>query len=117
MAHMPQPITARSRIESLDTRLARLRAERSRLVARANHTERKRDTRRKILIGGAVLAAIQHEGVPALPSLDALTRWIGARLGRPHDRAVFDLPSADSAISPTTKSDTCPREQKTRADR
>ena len=98
---MPQPTQARSRIESLDTRLARLCAERSRLVARANHTERKRDTRRKILIGGAVLAAIQHEGVPALRSLDALTRWMAQRLDRPHDRAVFDLLGATDATSPT----------------
>ena len=96
---MPQPIPTRSRIESLDTRLARLRAERSRLVARANHTERKRDTRRKILIGGAVLAAVQHEGVPALRSLDALTRWMDQRLERPHDRAAFDLPATAPAPS------------------
>ena len=99
---MPQSTPTSSRIESLDTRLARLRAERSRLVARSNHAERKRDTRRKILIGGAVLAAIQHEGVPPLHSLDALTRWMAQRLDRPHDRAVFDLPGVDSAIPPTT---------------
>ena len=98
---MSQSTSARSRIESLDTRLARLRAERSRLVARANHTERKRDTRRKILIGGAVLAAIQHEGVPALRSLDALTKWMAQRLDRPHDRAAFELTSASNATSPT----------------
>ena len=92
---------ARSRLESLNARLTRLRAERSRLVARANHTERKRDTRRKILIGGAVLAAVQHEGVPALRSMDALTRWMDQRLERPHDRAAFDLPPAATAKSPT----------------
>ena len=96
---MPQPTHTRSRIESLDTRLARLRSERSRLVARANHSERKRDTRRKILIGGAVLAAIQHEGVPALRSLDTLTTWMAQRLDRPHDRAVFDLPVATDTTS------------------
>ena len=98
---MAQPTPTRFRIDSLDTRLARLRAERSRLVARANHTERKRDTRRKILIGGAVLAAIQHEGVPALRSPDALTKWMAQRLDRPHDRAVFELPCATDATSPT----------------
>ena len=56
----------RVRLESLDERLARLRAEKDRLVARASRTERKRDTRRKIVIGGTVLAAIEHEGVPAM---------------------------------------------------
>jgi hypothetical protein len=81
----------RARIGSLDERVARLRAEKSRLLARANQTERKRDTRRKILIGGAVLAAIEHEGVPALKSSSDLLRWMDSQLTRLHDRAVFDL--------------------------
>jgi hypothetical protein len=80
-----------ARIRSLDERLARLRAERIRLIARASHTERKRDTRRKILIGAAVLAAIDHEGVPALGSKTDLLHWLDTRLTRSHDRAVFEL--------------------------
>jgi hypothetical protein len=55
----------RARIGTVNESLTRLRAERSRLLARATETERKRDTCRKIIIGGAVLAAVQHEGVPA----------------------------------------------------
>jgi large subunit ribosomal protein L7/L12 len=78
-------------VSSLDERVARLRAEKSRLLARANQAERKRDARRKILIGAAVLAAVQHEGVPALNSSTELLRWIDSRLTRPHDRAVFDF--------------------------
>lgn len=89
---MTQPTPTRSRISALEDRLARLRAERLRLLARAQQSDRRRDTRRKILLGGAVLAAVQHEGVPALKSFDALTRWMDQRLERPHDRAVFDLP-------------------------
>jgi hypothetical protein len=87
----------RARIGSLDERVARLRAEKSRLLARANQTERKRDTRRKILIGGAVLAAIEHEGVPVLKSSAELLRWLDARLTRTHDRAVFELPASSEA--------------------
>ena len=87
----------RARIGSLDERVARLRAEKSRLLARANQTERKRDTRRKILIGGAVLAAIEHEGVPVLKSSSELLRWLDARLTRAHDRAVFELPTSRDA--------------------
>ena len=83
------------RIRTVDERLARLRAEKIRLAARATHTERKRDTRRKILIGGAVLAAVQHEGVPALSTTTELLRWLDVRLTRPHDRAVFDLTGRD----------------------
>ena len=55
----------RARLQLIDERLARLRAERDRLAARVSRTERKRDTRRKIVLGGAVLAALDHEGVPA----------------------------------------------------
>jgi len=54
------------RIRAIDERLARLRAERSRLAARVSHAERKVDTRRKILVGAAVLAAVGHNGIPAL---------------------------------------------------
>jgi len=41
----------RLRLQALDERLARLHAEKSRLVARVSQAERKHDTRRKILIG------------------------------------------------------------------
>jgi hypothetical protein len=62
------------------------------LLARATDAERKRDTRRKIIIGGAALAAVQHKGVPTLPTPDKLLAWLEPRLTRPHDRAAFDLP-------------------------
>jgi len=88
---MQQPEKVRARLQSVDDTLARLRAERSRLLARASQAERKRDTRRKILIGGAVLAAIAHEGVPAIRTSQELLAWLDPRLTRPHDRAVFDL--------------------------
>ena len=88
---MSQPERVRTRIHALDERLTRLRVEKNRLIARASQTERKRDTRRKILIGGAVLAVLEHEGVPAMRSNAELRRWLDARLTRAHDRAVFDL--------------------------
>lgn len=90
---MSQTRELRARIHSLDERLARLRAEKDRLLARTSQTERKRATRRKILIGGAVLAAIEHEGVPPLHSKPELLRWMETRLTRPHDRAAFDFVS------------------------
>ena len=88
---MVQPEKVRARLQSVDDTLARLRAERSRLLARASQAERKRDTRKKILIGGAVLAAIAHEGVPPIRTSQELLAWLTPRLTRPHDRAVFDL--------------------------
>lgn len=78
----------RTRIQALDERVARLRTEKHRLIARASQSERKRDTRRKILIGGAVLAAVDHEGVPALRTKAALLQWLDERLSRPNDRAL-----------------------------
>jgi hypothetical protein len=81
----------KARIESVDQSLARLRAERSRLLARATLTQRKRDTQQKILIGGAVLLAVLHEGVPPLRNSEELLAWLEPRLVRPLDRAAFDF--------------------------
>ena len=92
---MPQSEKVRTQIHTLDERLARLRMAKQRLMARASQAERKRDTRRKILIGGAVLAAIEHEGVPRIETVAELVGWLDTRLMRPHDRAAFDLPSHD----------------------
>jgi hypothetical protein len=94
---MPQSQKVGARIQSIDERVARLRAAKSRLLARANRTERKRDTRRKILIGGAVLAAVDHEGMPAISTKSELLRWLDQQLTREHDRAVFELPLAPAA--------------------
>lgn len=92
---MSQSERKRTKIQALDERLTRLRVEKSRLIARESKTERKRDTRRKIVIGGAVLAALDHEGVPAMRSTSELRRWLDARLTRAHDRVVFDLPERE----------------------
>ena len=81
----------KARIDSVDQSLARLRAERSRLLARATLTARKRDTRQKILIGGAVLLAVLHEGVPPLRNSEELLAWLEPRLTRPGDRTAFDF--------------------------
>jgi hypothetical protein len=85
---MNRPDQIRARLTVLNETLARLHAERSRLQARATQAERKRDTRKKILIGGAVLAAVAHEGVPAMSSAAELLAWLEPRLVRPHDRDV-----------------------------
>jgi phage shock protein A len=91
------PDHVRARIHALEERLARLRAEKDRLLARASVADRKRNTRRKIVIGGTVLAALEHEGVPQMRTEAELRRWLEGRLTRPHDRAVFDLAPPKSA--------------------
>ena len=93
---MSQSEKIQTRIHSIDERLARLRSHRERLLARASQAERKRDTRRKILIGAAVLAAIERGGMPSMRSMIELRRWLDERLARPHDRGVFGLEVADS---------------------
>ena len=92
---MSQTTKSHARIQALDERLSRLRAERIRLAARVSQSERTRDTRRKILIGAAVLAAVEHGGVPPLDTQRALLQWLDDRLTRLHDRAVFDLAKRD----------------------
>ena len=82
---------AQERLKGIDERLARLRAERERLAARANQTERRRETRRKIVLGGTVFAAVDHEGVPAMTSRADLIAWLDGQLNRPQDRLVFGL--------------------------
>jgi hypothetical protein len=90
---MPPLEKTQARIGAIDERLARLRAERERLVARSNRVERKRDTRQKIVLGGTVLAAIDHDGLPALRTRTDLMRWLDRHLERPQDRRVFELPA------------------------
>ena len=99
---MPPSEKAQTRISAIDEHLARLRAERERLVARSNRVERKRDTRQKIVIGGTVLAAIDHDGLPALRSRTDLMRWLDGQLERPQDRRVFDLPARAGRLEFTT---------------
>lgn len=88
---MNRPDQIRTRLTAVNETLARLHAERTRLLARASQADRKRDTRQKILIGGAVLAAVAHEGIPALRNAAELLAWLDPRLTRPHDRAAFEF--------------------------
>src|SRR5947207_323037 len=59
----------------------------------------------------AVLAAINHEGMPALTSKSQLLSWLDGQLSRSHDRAVFDLPasSARDAGEPVGPMSSSPR--------
>lgn len=94
---MSHPEHLRAQLHVIDERLARLRAAKDRLIARANKTERNKDTRRKIIIGGAVLAAVEHEGVPALRNRAELLRWLDSHVQRPADRQVFEFNTRQSA--------------------
>lgn len=74
------------RLAQIKAREERLRRERGRLQARLSSEERKRDTRRKILLGSLVLARLDSE--PALRAL--MERELPGFLTRPEDRRLFE---------------------------
>ena len=76
------------KLKKLEEKRARVEAEIRRLRAAASATERKRDTRRKLLVGAVVLAAADRGEMPRAPLMALLDR----NLVRSHDRELFDLP-------------------------
>lgn len=68
------------------------------LTAKEKAGERKRDTRRKIVVGGAVLDRMEKD-----PAFAATIRaLLASAVGRPHDREVIAdlLPPASSNAAP-----------------
>ena len=80
-------------IATLQERLTQLKARQQRLEARKRavetQRERKADTRRKILLGGVLLAKVRARGIP----VDQLHAWLDPALTRADDRALFNLPT------------------------
>lgn len=74
----------------LEEQMAKLDARMNRIKARTSIAKRKADTRRKILIGGIVLALIKGG------ELDEawLQKWADKMLAHPKDRELFGLPPA-----------------------
>jgi hypothetical protein len=76
-------------------KLLKLRHQRSEARKKAveSKRERKADTRRKILIGGVVMAKIEQKEIE--PGL--LHRWLDEALSRNEDRALFNLPERSAS--------------------
>ena len=87
--------TIDDRIAAAEKRLKQLQTQReqieARQLARVLKGQRADDTRRKILTGAVVLAAVEHG--EAGWSRETLMALLSARLTRPDDRALFDLPA------------------------
>ena len=87
--------TIDDRIAAAEKRLKQLQTQReqieARQLARVLKGQRADDTRRKILTGAVVLAAVEHG--EAWWSRETLMALLSARLTRPDDRALFDLPA------------------------
>lgn len=75
-------------IEQLKKRKAQLEARLQMLQGRQRVQERRKDTRRKVLVGAAILSAVETEHF----SREELVRILDGFLTRPFDRALFDLP-------------------------
>ena len=78
-------------LAALETKLKQAKARKQQLEAqkRALETKKQRadDTRRKILVGAAILAKVDRGEWPKSKLLDMM----GQTLTRPDDRALFDL--------------------------
>ena len=84
--------TIEERIEALEKKLKQEKAKKQKIEAikRAAESKVKRsmDTRRKILVGAAILAKVERGEWPQ----DKLIAMLDASLTRDDDRALFDLP-------------------------
>jgi hypothetical protein len=76
-----------TKLELLLEKEAQLKAQIQQAKAAERTLEKKRDTRRKILIGAAVLARVE---MGEWPQKD-LTMMMDGFLSRPHERELFDL--------------------------
>lgn len=80
-------------IAALEAKLKQAKARKQKLEARKRAAERKversQDTRRKILVGAAILAKVERDEWPK----EKLLAMLDSTLTRDDDRALFDLPA------------------------
>jgi hypothetical protein len=88
------------RLEELTKRRDQITAQIQALKAREQAEERKRDTRRKILIGAAVLERVKSGKWPEERLLAMMDEFLTKEL----DRQLFALPSKPAADKPATES-------------
>lgn len=80
--------TSQEKLEELQKREAQIKAQIQAIKQRESKAERTKDTRRKILIGGAILAKVKR-GEWHQSQLNDL---LNAELKSDRDRELFDLP-------------------------
>lgn len=80
-----------AKIEALQAKLKQAKAlkakQEAQRRAKASKEERAKDTRRKILVGAAILAKVERGEWPK----DKLVQMLDGFLTRPDERALFDL--------------------------
>lgn len=91
------------KIAALETKLKQAKAQKQQIEVRKRAAEskakRSQDTRRKILVGAAILAKVERGEWPQ----DKLLAMLDAALTRPDDRVLFELPTATTDQPATPK--------------
>ncbi len=90
--------TKDERLKALEQKQAQIKAQIQALKARDTAQDRKDDTRRKVLIGGFVLAQMKKNGVGVQSVTYGSVRFIDT-LHNDRDRVLFGL-AANPALSP-----------------
>lgn len=91
--------TKAERLTALEQKQAQIQKQIQALKARDTAQERKDDTRRKVLIGGFVLAQMKKNGIGVQSVTYESVRFIDT-LNNDRDRMLFGL-AAKPALSPT----------------
>lgn len=82
---------AQQRVKDLEEKLKQAKALKQKVEARAKAAENKQkraaDTRRKILVGAAILAKVERGEWPK----DKMLEMMGQQLTRDNDRTLFNL--------------------------
>ena len=89
-----------NKIEKLKQQRKQLDARIQKLSAAESHRDRKRDTRRKILIGSWYLSEIENNREY---DLEQLKQKLDSYLTRNTDRILFDLPLLDKSTAKITE--------------
>ena len=89
--------TDAERLAELQAKMAQLQAKAEAIQARQKQRDRKADTRRKVILGGALLDAARRD-----PAAAAMLARLVASIDRPQDRKAFDgwQPPSASAAEP-----------------
>jgi hypothetical protein len=90
--------TKEERLKALEQKQAQIKAQIQALKAREAAQDRKDDTRRKVLIGGFVLAQMKKKGISYNQMIYEDARFVDT-LNKDRDRALFGL-AAKPALSP-----------------
>lgn len=94
--------TAKEKLAELQKKEAQIKAQIQLLKARDSNSERKNDARRKILIGGAVLARVKRGDW----TRKQLIGLLDTELKLDRDRVLFDLPLKEIKSEEKTTSET-----------